>query len=222
MTKDRKEYQRQYYLNKKLKVNNDSTIEKMFKPKSHKAFNFNSIKNNYLTCLILFIFIVANSTFLINEQLRFYVIKGYTISYAIFVSILCELAVIILSISISYTANKWKRVQIATLLFLTISAILGTIIIGILRDQSKDETKAEISGLLRKELLAIEQQALNNPKLSGKLLKKEAELRSFLISNEIVGNVTRETFILSFIRILAVFWNVIFASLIGTIWRARH
>lgn len=220
---DRKDYHRQYYLKRKqLKLVNNpprNLVEKPLKAKPVKTFNLGKIPH-YLTIASLLIFIFFNSAFLVNEQLRFYLLKGYSESYGIFISVLCEIAVVMLS----FIASGWEfrkthsRLKVLAVLFLTIACVLGTIVLGIVRDDSKAKQTEEISDLMRKELSIIEKQVEENPKLSPKLLKKETELRNFLTDNEI-HSVARETFVMSIIRALAIFWNMIFASFLGTLLR---
>lgn len=217
---DRKDYHRQYYLKRKqLKlINNPShnnlqkNVENRLKAISKKPF-VSGVISYYSTLAALLVFILFNSAFLVNEQLRFYLLKGYSQSYGIFVSLLCEVAVVMLSFFSARIEGK-RRLKILTVLFLTVACVLGTIVLGIMRDDAKARQTEEISELLKKELSIVEKQVEDNPKLFPKLLKKEAELRNFLTANEVV-NVTYETILLSMIRALAIAWNVIVSWFLG-------
>ena len=221
--RDRRDYMREYREKKKTKDMVTATgyepeqtfegeaIEKI--PASLISARFGVV---FPTCLLV-LFMFANSGFLVYEQTRFYVLKGWPENYGIFVSVLSEISAIVLSFFASLTRDFWQKIKILTLLFLTVCCILSTIALGISHTASYEEKNAEIAGLMREEISRLHG-ADASP---AKLAKKKTELENFLEKHEIGKNVTRETFVLAFMRVLAVFWNIAFAGFLAGIWK-RH
>jgi hypothetical protein len=167
--------------------------------------------------------IVCITLFLVREQMGFYVSKGYSTFDALFISLICELVVILLSF---YTATQqgWRKAQSGILLAATVTAVLWVIAAGVQRKQSQDESQGEIIGSIKKEIESLERlKADSRPDtwsgLNKKWLNAERELRKQLESSPTVTHATEEFYALAVIRILAMFWNILFSATLARLFR---
>jgi hypothetical protein len=175
---------------------------------------------DHIAAVVLCAFILANTAFLVNEQIRYYLTKGYTVWYALFVALLSEVSVILLAFFGKW-ATGWRKVQVYLTLMASLFCTLSVVYLGIDRTQSEEQKNAEIIALMREEIEVIRPLLLEKPKLAPRLLKKEEDLRTFLQANRIaIGPF--ETWVLTFIRVLSLLWNIVFAGLVGGLIKGKR
>ena len=206
-------------------------------------FSFPEISlKNAIQCILLLIFLGANTAFLVSEQHNLYKTFGYDTPMAIAIAILTEVAVVLLSyFACTVESKKWKTGLYAGLVFAVI------VLHGLVTTGAKDKGSEQISNQeevvrLKKRLAtfeSLEDQALariNNidklkyptliASLTAKLNKpgpegyshKISELRSELRN---VGQtsgaqlISDKTNILVRQREMALMLNLVFAHLLG-------
>lgn len=245
MAKDRSEYFKNYHAQRKLiksqsppelpliepcenPVDNTllTPVEELITKPNTSQTPLNP-ESNFRKCFVTFVlgaFIGANTYFLVTEQVRFYKqLPNYTDNYAIFVSLLCESAALVLSFAMAVTRHSATRLKCGVLLLLTLCAIVMTIYVGIEIEQAPNANKQTIGELLNDGLDRLKEQVEGKtektPRLAKTLAKKENEVIAFLKDNISVYNVTHVTITLAFIRVLSVLWNIVLCSLLGSLWR---
>ena len=186
--------------------------------------------NRYLSTAIL-IFLVANTVFLVHEQTVFFLMKKYSLTQAIYFSVLMESALLLLSFLASYVRNKIMKLCYYVLLVLSI-VVSSLIVCSSVEKRDQQEVQAsERIQSLKKQIKALERQeaiALANiealdpekyPSKRGRLVdslqagvaKELAKKREILNSAEVGGLIEGETTVMKWMRLLAIAWNVIFA-----------
>jgi hypothetical protein len=188
--------------------------------KDSTEFNVFNLKK-YSCVSILVLFICMNTIFLVNEQVRFYVLRGESTFYSLAVSILCEAAVILLSFFYARSRDIWSRLRLGFILTLTVGCILSVICLGVDRNQSVEQKNAEISSLMRSQIETLKKIVLDKPKFAPKLSRTEEDLRLFLQTHNSSDSIL-ETFVLVSLRMISLSWNVIFASLIAFILSEKY
>ena len=230
MTTNRKEYMREYYAKRKQVLVNKSQqqvnsqnstlnppqqqVQTELNLVPTKSFNFQHSYKDWvqlLTFLILLIFVITNTSFLVNEQVRFYIMRGESFSYAIFISLLLEFAAILLAFF------SVGRPILFIALIPTLIAIFLTIFLGIERSYSDEILRNKISGVLEEEISILKEQknklqdkGKDTEKILQKIQSKQEELRGKLYETH-----DNELWILAFIRGLAMIWNVIFSIILA-------
>lgn len=240
--RDRRQYHKEYYLRKKQALNlisTDSThvnpgstqqdeneikqINITLKDSTHVNQPCEIVKNGFRVpkhlglIIALVVFILANTSFLVYEQLRFYVLKGYSFKYAFFISVLSETAVVFLSYFATHAKTVLKKTQIHLTLLLTVACLFSIIGLGVNRNQAQAQKNYEIASVLREEIGFLKNEVLQKPHLKSKLLKREDDLISHLQTQEIQEGWEFEFYTLTALRILSIFWNIIFAGALAKI-----
>lgn len=234
MAKDRREYYRRYNAQRKANTQETPCVQPVentcvtpVQTAQDKPKDISTLWR-CVYCFLLGVFVGCNCYFLVCEQVRFYKhIPNYTENYALFVAMLSEMAAIILSFSMAASRQTATRLKCGILLLLTICAMMSAIYLGAEMENSRLSNKETVKELLKKEVERMEKkesegQTEKNPRLGMRLKKASNDLIAFLEANPDLQNVPRGTITLSFIRILAIFWNVFLCSLIGQLWHKRN
>jgi ABC-type multidrug transport system fused ATPase/permease subunit len=181
--------------------------------------------STYIAALCLVLFLILNTSFLIKEQINFYELKGNTFSYSLFVATLTEIAAIFLS----FYGTWYRRPILFALLAPTLALIFAVIFLGLERKQDTETTTSKQSEILAEEIGLLKSQKANVEKqieegknlqtalqrLQNRLEYKQEEYRHSLVTR---GS-NMELWVLAALRILAIVWNIAFASLIAFIWK---
>lgn len=158
---------------KELKKRRPAKPRGQIKPMQHEQINTVNIRRVvYISTLT--IFLLANTAFLVNEQVRFFELKGNSTFYSFFVSILSEAAVILLSFFYAQARGVAQKIKLGVLLAFTVATIISIICLGVEKSQSREEKNADISALFKSEIESLKEQALTNPKNTPKVEKKRS------------------------------------------------
>jgi len=187
--------------------------------------------SRYLSTAVLSIFVILNTAFLIKEQVSFYELKGEGMGYSVFVACITEIAALMLS----FFGTWYRKPMVFGLLLPTLGLIFFVIFLGLQRKEAVSQQNNRAVKLLEDEIAVLKEQKgdlerrislatkdstrFDQPlyAVKSKLEAKTEELRKLRV--EYTDGM--EIWVLAALRVLAILWNIAFASLIAFVWKRK-
>jgi hypothetical protein len=177
--------------------------------------------------LIILLFLGANTTFLVYEQMTFYLLKGYSNCESVCFSLLPEAALLLLSVMISNSESRIQKLLLYGLLGSSLFVVALTIKAGVERKNTVEMEMNSLADYLDgkikdlkeiKKVQVAEFQVLDplHFKMRKDLLLKKIEAGDRELSEAVskrlavhkVDHAKEERDILVWMRYLALLWNV--------------